>query len=576
MAALADAPACARHTGHRAGWLDGGGPWLGYAAALTSMGWLDLFLWGVFCALAGTPAAILARLPEVAIFLVALNLLGARLLFAPVARHLQGAGSAEAARERLGRLARLSGLWALLVAALFSASSFLVTPFLVWGLPLTADTVALLVARALAWCLLLPYVAYFLVAEHVRRLRLALFERDGMIAPTGEASLTLKLALVVAGGALAPGASIAATLALVPPISPITGQPRELLLIVSLIGSALALGVAFWAMRRSLRESLGELIDGMARVGAGARGLRVAIQTDDELGVLTARFNALSAALAESDAESRRASARFHEAQKQAALGRMAAGVAHDFNNILAIILGYADAARRKGPDDPRARARLEEIVKAADRGTALIAQILDFARSRPAERVRLDLRASVGQTLDWLAASVGRDVALERALPDTPLWIEGDPTGAHQVLANLCVNAAHAMRGRSGAVRVSLEAVAVEGGRASGLRERLGDGPAIVVDESEPGRPRAFVGILSTGRYARLSVADDGVGMSAAVLRHVFEPYFTTKPVGEGTGLGLAAVSGVVMRHRGGIVIETRPDSGTTVRVFLPLATED
>lgn len=550
-------------------------PWLGYAAAITSMAWLDLFLWGVFCLLAGAPAAILARLPEVAIFLVGLNLVGAWRLFAPVARHLRGEGSAEAARARLGRLAALSGYWAAAVAALFSVSSFLVTPFLVWGLEPTAETLALLVARALAWCVLLPYVAYFIVAEQVRGLRVRLFERDGVEVPTAAESLSAKLALVVAGGAVAPGASVAVTLALVPPISPITGQPRELLIVVTLLGSTLALGVAFWAMRRSLQASLAALLEAMDAVGAGARGRRIAVQTDDELGVLAARFNALSAALAETDSESRRAAARFHEAQKQAALGRMAAGVAHDFNNILAVIVGYADAVRRKGPGDPRAAARLDEIVKAGERGAALIAQILDFARGRPAERVRFDLRASVAQTLDWLAASVGRDVVLQRALPEGPLWIEGDETGAHQVLVNLCVNAAHAMRGRQGSVRIGLERVVLDGGRAEGLRERLGAGPEIVVDDADPDRPRAFVGVLSPGPYARLSVADDGAGMTAGVLRHVFEPYFTTKPVGEGTGLGLAAVLGIVTQHGGGIVIETRPDAGTTARVFLPLATE-
>ena len=583
MVALADAAPPTRAAAPA--WLEGRWPWLGYALAMTSMAWIDLFLWAVFCLLAGTPAAILLRLPEVGLFLIAINLAGARWLFAPVARRLRGEGSAEAALQRLSRLALWSGVWAGAVACAFAASSFLVTPFLVWGLPATPEVVALLVARALAWCVLLPYVAYFLAAEHIRRLRAALFARDGLIAPTGRVPLTLKLALVVAGGAVAPGASIAVTLALVPPVSPITGQPRELLLVVALLGAALALGVAFWAMRRSLRASLAALTEGMARVGEGARGLRVAVQSDDELGVLAARFNALSAALAESDAEGRRAADRFHEAQKQVALGRMAAGVAHDFNNILAIILGYADAVRRKGPDDPRAAARLEEIVKAADRGKALIAQILDFARARPAERARLDLTAAVAETLDWLDATVGRSVALERRLHPAPLRIEADPTGVHQVLANLCVNAAHAMRGRPGAVRVSLEALRVDGGRAAGLRARLAEdgrgedgrgGQAIVIDDADPDRPRAFVGVLAPGRYARLAVADDGAGMTAEVLRHVFEPYFTTKPVGEGTGLGLAAVLGIVTQHEGAIVIETRPGSGTLVAVFLPLTGED
>ena len=579
------APEAALRARRQARWLDGSRPWRGYAFALASMAAVDLALSGLFVTLAGRPAAILLRLPEIAVILLGLNLCGGWLLFRPVARWLDGRGPAEAALARLARLTAWTGWWAVAVAAVFAVSSFLVMPFAVYGLAPTPETLAILFARALAWSVLLPYVAYFLAADHVRRLRRLIFARHGLSAAVGAQTLGAKLALIVAGGALAPGASIAVTLALVPPVSPITGQPRELIIVVTLIGAGLALAVAFWAMRRSLDSSLGALMSGMAEIGAGGRQTRLAVQTDDELGRLADGFNALAAALGESEAQAARAesdraraASQFHEAQKHAALGRMAGGVAHDFNNILAIMMGYADVARRRLPEGDANARRMAEIVKAAERGKALIAQILAFTRARPPEHARLDLRASVAETAEWLQASIGRGVALELALPDAPLWIMGDATGAHQVVANLCVNAAHAMRGRAGAVSVTLDRLTIDGGRAeglraSGLRDKVGaEGPAVVLDESRADRLRAHVGLLRPGPHARVTVRDAGTGMAPEVFRHVFDPYFTTKPVGEGTGLGLAAVLGIVTQHDGAITLETAPGAGTMFAIFFPL----
>jgi len=148
-----------------------------------------------------------------------------------------------------------------------------------------------------------------------------------------------------------------------------------------------------------------------------------------------------------------------------------------------------------------------------------------------------------------------------------------GDATGAHQVVANLCVNAAHAMRGRAGAVSVTLDSLTIDGGRAEGLRDKVGaEGPAVVLDESRADRLRAHVGLLRPGPHARVTVRDAGTGMAPEVFRHVFDPYFTTKPVGEGTGLGLAAVLGIVTQHDGAITLETAPGAGTMFEIFFPL----
>jgi signal transduction histidine kinase len=550
-----------------------------YLAALASMAAVDLALSGAFAAAAGKPQAVLLRLPEVLLILIGLNLWGGWLLFRPIRLFLLGRGAAGPAAERLARLTALTGWWALGVSALFAAASFFVTPFLVWDLEPTADTLAVLAARAIAWVVLLPTVAYFLAHERIRILRRWLERRRGLRAEPGTMRLGAKLAAILAAGALTPGLSIAVTLALVPPISPISGQPRELIIAVTLIGAGLAMAAAFHAMWRSIDDSLSGLLEGLAEVRRGDFGRRLTVQTDDELGRLAEGFNAFAEALgssqslaASAEQERMKAAARFHEAQKQSALGRLAAGVAHDFNNILAIIMGYADAARRRMAEDDRNRARLQEVLTAAERGRDLIAQILAFARSAGPERRAVDLTACVGQSAAWLGTTLGAAVRLEATLPQAPLRITGDATSMHQLVANLCVNAAQAMKG-GGALTVTLARTEIDGGRSDGLRRRIADGgPSVVVDTTEPERLRSYIGLLQPGPHALLTVADEGCGMDAETIRHVFEPYFTTKPVGEGTGLGLAAVLGIVTQHEGAIALETRPGGGATFRIFIPL----
>lgn len=550
----------------------------GFYAALLSMAALDLLLSGLFVTLAGRPWALLARLPEVVVFLVALNLAGGWWLARPVARMLAGTGPHAAGLERLGVLGAWAGYWATGVSALFALSSFLVTPFVVHGLPPEPGVLAVLAARAVAWVVLLPYVAYFLVHEHLRGLRLRLWRDHGLTAPPGRERIGVKLALVVLGGAFVPGLSIALTIALVPPISPITGQPRELVIVVTLLGTGVALVAAFWAMHRSLAHTFGGLMGGLDAIRAGELGTRLSVATDDELGRLAEGFNALALALGASraaastaEAERMRESMLFHEAQKQSALGRLAAGIAHDFNNILAIVMGYAATVRARSEVGGSQHAMLGEVLAAAGRGKDLIARIMAFVREGEPVPVAFDLAAVAAQSTGWLATALDATTVLETDLCAGPLTVRGDPTAMHQVLANLCTNAAQA---GSPTVRVELALTKIDGGRAEGLAATLAPGTQpIHLDTADPAALRCFVGLLSAGPHARLSVIDTGSGIDAQALRHVFEPYFTTKPVGEGTGLGLAAVMGIVGQHGGAIALTTAPGRGSRFDVLLPLA---
>jgi len=237
--------------------------------------------------------------------------------------------------------------------------------------------------------------------------------------------------------------------------------------------------------------------------------------------------------------------AQLRQAQKLEAVGTLAGGVAHDFNNILSAILGYAELLEDQ-IRDPDAVRDLDELKQFVGRGRSLVQRIQAFGRRQEARRVPLALARPLDEVTRFLRSSLGPGVEIEsRAAPDTPR-ILGDPSAMHQVIMNLGMNAAQAMRGGG---RLSLE---VEG--------------LYVTDSRARRHPE-----LREGPHAVLSVRDTGAGIPPEVRERVFEPFFTTKPAGSGSGLGLAIVHGIVREHDGAIELESEVDVGTTVRVFLP-----
>lgn len=550
-----------------------------YYLALLSMAAIDLFLSAIFLQLSGKLWIIALRLPEILVFLVLLTLTGGTILFAPIRQFIETGDGRQEAQKRAARLGVLTTRWVVAVSVLFTVWSFLVAPFVIFDVPVTRDVLAILAGRALAWIVLLPYVAIFAVQAYMRHLRRMLFDRFDMIVPPGTARLGRTMALILMGGAIVPGLSIAITLTLVPEISPITGQPRSVVVITTLVGAIVALGLAFWATQRSTTLAFRSLLSGMQQAQAGDIGTAMPIETDDELGRLGAGFNALTNALALSRHETQRkederalVASQFHEAQKRDALGRLAAGIAHDFNNILGIITMYSTMAQKRCTDDEVAHERLAEVLVAAGRGRDLISQILDFARDKPVDHDTFDMAANVRETVTLLRDTLARDIDLELTLIDDPLPVAGDATGLHQVLANLMINAVHAMPQEGARLSVTLGRITTNGGRAEGLRVQQGsEGTSILYKQDADGTAHALLGILDVRPHAHLIVRDTGTGMSAETLRSVFNPYFTTKGVGEGTGLGLAAVAGIVEAHSGGIHVRTTEGAGTSFEIFIP-----
>lgn len=554
-----------------------------YYLSLISMAVIDLTLFSIFLLLSGKFSLIVLRLPEVCAFLIFLNLIGAFRLFRPIRHFLLTGQGRDAAEVRAARLGPMTAIWVTIVSLLFTISSFIITPFVFFDVPLTPEVAFILVGRALTWFVLLPYVAVIMLQEYLRLLRRSLYEDYGIAVPAGHSKLGRKLVLIFLGGAVVPAVSIAITLLMVPEVSPISGQPRSVVVVTTIAGATIALLLAFWATQRSTSAGFRSLLHAMRQMRKGELDARVVIETDDELGRLGEGFNALSQELAISKAETARkeaeraqAARQFHEAQKREALGRLSAGISHDFNNILAIIVMYSDTVRTRLPAGDPNRKRLEEVLIAAGRGKDLISQILDFTRDKAEEHENFDLVGNVRETINLLAETVAKEIDIAFKGPDQTVMVCGYPTGIHQVVANLSINAIHAIQGRAARLEVEVDVSTPDAYKLQFLKEKFSEAENnTVFRQASDGTAKAYLGQLKARPYGRIRVTDNGSGMTLTTLRHVFDPYFTTKPVGEGTGLGLAAVAGIAAAHHGGVVVETSERRGTSFFVYLPLLEE-
>ena len=238
----------------------------------------------------------------------------------------------------------------------------------------------------------------------------------------------------------------------------------------------------------------------------------------------------------------------LRQSQKMESVGQLAAGVAHDFNNILTVIQGNSSLLLSKGNLSPQATEKVQTVFFAAERAASLTRQLLMFSRKNMIQLKPLDLREVVGNMNKMLSRLLGETIALHFDCPVELPFIQGDGGMIEQVVMNLSVNARDAMP-EGGKLSVRLDAVTVEAEYAE------------VHPEAHP------------GRFVRLRVNDTGCGMDSVTLTHLFEPFFTTKEIGKGTGLGLATVYGIVKQHEGWIEAKSEPGKGSTFDVFFPVS---
>ncbi len=244
--------------------------------------------------------------------------------------------------------------------------------------------------------------------------------------------------------------------------------------------------------------------------------------------------------------ESKKLEAQLHQAQKMELIGRLAGGVAHDYNNMLSVIIGYVELALEKADPESTLHEDLEEILSAAKRTTSITRQLLTFARKQTIRPQVLDLNATISGMTKMLQRLIGEDIDLAW-LPAPDIWpVKIDPSQIDQLLANLCINARDAIAG--------VGKVYIETGTASIDSKKS-------ISQSD----------ILPGDYVLLVVSDNGCGMEREILDRIFEPFFTTKEPGKGTGLGLSTVYGIVRQHNGFINVYSEPGQGTTFRIYLP-----
>lgn len=251
--------------------------------------------------------------------------------------------------------------------------------------------------------------------------------------------------------------------------------------------------------------------------------------------------------IAQNVTEQYRLERQLRHTQKMEAIGTLAGGVAHDFNNVLTPIMGYTEIIRLKmkqdGIGDQTVYDYLEEILKAAKRAKSLVEQVLTFSRSIEKKEVLLYIHPIIKEVMKLMRATLPSTIVIREEIDEHCGRVYIDPVQIHQVLINLCTNAAHAMTGRHGTLTVKL-------------------GPAPPTGDGRD--------------WLELSVADTGAGIEETMIERIFEPYFTTKEKTSGTGMGLAMVHGIISRQGGFIKVESEVDKGSIFRVYLPLARKE
>lgn len=241
--------------------------------------------------------------------------------------------------------------------------------------------------------------------------------------------------------------------------------------------------------------------------------------------------------------------AKLRQAYKMEAMGTLAGGIAHEFNNILTAILGFADLAKEEMPADSPAREDINEVLKASNRAKDLVNQILSFSRQAEQQKMQpVQIQPLIKEALKLLRASVPSTIEIIQNITAEDTTVKADPTQVHQLFMNLCTNALHALENEKGVIEVTLKRTHLQAKTMPQVN-------------------------LPTGTYIELCVRDTGKGMDEGIISRIFDPFFTTKDVDKGTGMGLSVVHGIAESHQGAVSVESRVGDGSTFHVFFPVA---
>lgn len=242
---------------------------------------------------------------------------------------------------------------------------------------------------------------------------------------------------------------------------------------------------------------------------------------------------------------------RLRQAQKMEAVGTLAGGIAHDFNNILTAIMGYADMAKEEVEPGSELEDDLDKVIAGGNRAKDLVKQILAFSRQNHTERIAFQPASVINEAIKMLRSSIPTTIDIQQDIDPISKTILADPTQIHQIIVNLCTNAFHAMEESGGQLMISLQNISI-------------DHQATVINHE-----------LKVGEYIELRVEDTGSGISPDIQERIFEPYFTTKQVDKGTGMGLAIIHGIVQSYDGAITVKSEIGKGASFQVLFPACEE-
>lgn len=313
---------------------------------------------------------------------------------------------------------------------------------------------------------------------------------------------------------------------------------------------AVIVGSAFmFVVIKGITKPLNTLATGIKKLGEEGVAGEIPVETEDEIGNLARAFNEMSASLRKRKAEKLRLETQLRQAQKLEALGTLAGGIAHDFNNVLTPILGYTEMAMDMSPKKDGIYKDLGQILKAALRARDLVKHILDFSRQSEEERTPMKMQYVIKEALKLLRATLPTTITMAQDIDEKCGAVLADPTSVHSILMNLCTNAYYAMKEKGGQLKVTLKEIIINGDSDFAPAQNL-----------------------SPGKYVELTVSDTGEGMDKEVKDKIFDPYFTTKPPGEGTGMGLAVVHGIVKRYGGDVTVQSESGKGATFQLYFPV----
>lgn len=301
-----------------------------------------------------------------------------------------------------------------------------------------------------------------------------------------------------------------------------------------------------------ITKKLEHVIDFTKMLREGDMSHRLKDQSPDEIGTLSRSIDTMLDNLSLAMEEKEKLEVLLRQAHKMEAIGTLAGGIAHDFNNLLAIIMGYTQLAQYEAPKDSKFAGNLKMVLKAGNRAKDLVQQILAFSRHSQVQLSPLQLLPLIKEELKMLRSSLPTTIEIRSDLAPEGCVVFADPTQVHQIIMNLCTNAYHAMEQTGGILNIAMKMVCLEK-----------DDPKLALN-------------LKPGEYVELIVTDTGKGIGLDIIEKIFEPYFTTKEQGRGTGMGLAIIHGIVASYDGAISVESEPGKGTTFHVYLPVAKQD